>query len=220
MSNNQKREYRFLTSQVRAKSGTKPGISGYAARYGKATMIEPGLREIINKGAFTQTVKRKDSCIACFNHDESKILGRVSAGTLRLRDDSDGLYFDCDTPDTSYANDLLESIRRGDIAECSFGFYLDPDGDDFSKDADGTILRQIRSCSVFDVSPVTNPAYGGGVTSVAARSRAQFPDGLPFSEARMKEATSRVSVPTISGEAFDPEIAQRAARLALERLKF
>jgi hypothetical protein len=219
MSNNQKREFRFLTSQVRAKPGTKPGISGFAARYGKATMIEPGLREIIKRGAFTQTVKRKDSCIACFNHDESKILGRVSAGTLRLRDDSEGLFFDCDTPDTSYAQDLLESIRRGDISECSFGFYLDPDGDEFSKDADGTILRQIRSCSVFDVSPVTNPAYGGGVTSVAARSRAQFPDGLPFSEARMKEATNRVFVPSTHVELFDGESAQRAAFVTLQKIK-
>jgi HK97 family phage prohead protease len=216
---NQKREFRFLNSEVRAKSGTKPGISGYAARYGKATTLEPGLREIIKKGAFTQSVQRKDACIACFNHDPEKILGRVSAGTLRLRDDSDGLYFDCDTPDTSYANDLLESIRRGDISECSFGFYLDPDGDEFSKDADGTILRQIKSCQVFDVSPVIYPQYSGGVTNVEARSRAQFPDGLPFSEARMNEATNRVFVPTTHVDLFDGESAQRAAFVTLQKIK-
>ena len=210
-----KREFRFLTSQVRAKAGSK-GISGYAARYNKTTMLEPGLREVIRPGAFTQTVKRKDDCIACIGHDDSKILGRVSAGTLRLRDDAQGLYFDCDTPDTSYAQDLLANIRAGNISECSFGFYVDPDGDDVTRDADGVILREIKSCRVFDVSPVTFPAYGNGVTSVSARSL--FPEGKPF-EARMKEATMRVFIPTTNIELFDGESAQRAAFVTLQKIK-
>ena len=180
-----KKEFRFLSSEMRAAGTTaKPKISGYAARYNVKTQLQPGLREVILPGAFKKTVARQDDCIACFNHDEQQILGRVRAGTLRLKEDEDGLFFDCDIdPEVSYAADLLRNIRSGAISECSFGFYSDDE--DFSDDEEG-LVRQLRAVTCFDVSPVINPAYSG--TSVSARSRAMFPDGLPESvEVRSKQ---------------------------------
>jgi hypothetical protein len=194
MSNKSVREFRFQ-SEFRA-SGTdvKPRLSGYAARYGVKTKLQPGLNETIMPGAFKRTVETNDLNCACFfNHKESQILGRVSAGTLRLREDSQGLFFDCDI-DTgiSYAADLYRSVQRGDISECSFGFQCNEDGDDFVDDPEerGAVLRQLKKVSVFDVSPVTFPAYGNGATNVSARSlRSMFPEGVPASFASRATAS-------------------------------
>src|SRR6266403_1059150 len=167
------KEFRFSTAELRAAGSTaKPKISGYAARYGIKTQLQPGLSEIIMPGAFSATIARQDDCYCAFNHDAQQIIARVRAGTLRLNEDSEGLHFDADVdPEVSYANDLLRNIRSGTISECSFGFYADEDT--FADDSDG-LLRQLRACTVFDVSPVVTPQYSG--TSVTARSR-MFPDG-------------------------------------------
>jgi len=208
-----KKEFRFLTAEVRASgTDTKPRISGYAARYNVKTQLQPGLREVIRPGAFRNTVARQDDCYCCFNHDEERILGRVRSGTLRLKEDDQGLLFDCDVDlGIGYANDLYRSIQRGDISECSFGFYAkDENYVDDDEDED-EMLRELRECSVFDVSPVVNPAYSG--TSVSARSRAMFPDGLPQSiELRSKRAASAVEVD-------DRTVALMRARLELMKRK-
>jgi HK97 family phage prohead protease len=208
MSTATKKEFRFLAQELRA-AGTdaKPRIQGYAARYGIKTQLQPGLREVIMPGAFRKTVANKDACYACFNHDPEKILGRVSAGNLRLRDDDTGLYFDCDIDlGVSYASDLYRNIQNQTISECSFGFYALKE--DFVEDDEdqGEILRELRECSVFDVSPVIEPQYQG--TSVSARSRAMFPDGLPETvELRSKRPSSI--------EVDEREIAAMRARVAI-----
>jgi HK97 family phage prohead protease len=212
-----KKEYRFLSTELRA-SGNKRGIRGLAARYNAKTMLQPGLSEIIRPGAFTKTVQRKDSCIACFNHDEQQILGRTSAGTLRLADTADGLEFDCDLPATSYAEDLLANIRAGNISECSFGFFLDdPEGDSFIQDGEG-FLRELLSLRVFDVSPVVAPQYSGGVTNVTARSRQMWPEGTPTS-VELRSVAPRVVAP-VALEVTEEQIAQMNARLTLAKLSF
>ena len=213
-----KKEYRFLNTEVRA-SGKKRGIRGLAARYNVKTVLQPGLSEIIRPGAFARTVQRKDSCIACFNHDEQQILGRTSAGTLRLADTDEGLEFDCDLPETSYAEDLLANIRAGNISECSFGFFLDdPEGDSFIQDGEG-FLRELLSLRVFDVSPVVAPQYSGGVTNVSARSRQiLWPDGTP-SSVELRSAAPRVVVP-VAPEVTEEQIAQMNARLTLAKISF
>jgi uncharacterized protein len=166
------KEYRFLTQELRA-AGTdaKPKISGYAARYNVKTQLQPGLREVIRPGAFRKTVAAKDDAYACFNHDPQQILGRVRAGSLRLAEDDKGLRFDCDIDlGVSYANDLYRNIQSGAISECSFGFYALQD--DYVTDPEDRheVLRELKECKVFDVSPVTTPQYGNGVTSVSARN--------------------------------------------------
>lgn len=96
------------------------------------------------------------------DHDASKILGRIVAGTLTLREDSHGLEFNVSVPETSLGNDTLESVRRGDISQASFGFRcLD---DSWSADRK---LRTVQDVDSLDVSLVTYPAYPQ--TSVSVR---------------------------------------------------
>jgi HK97 family phage prohead protease len=130
-----------------------------------------GFREQIAPGAFNDAIK-DDDVRALFNHDPNILLGRTASGTLQLTTDKRGLKYSVDLPDTAAARDVRELIRRGDVSGSSFGFMVDEDEWDERDVKNGKLpLRTILKASLFDVSPVTYPAYPQ--TSVSARSRAQ-----------------------------------------------
>lgn len=163
-------EVRFAEGE--AKAGTT--IRGYAARFN--VVSEPiGGRfvERIAPGAFDDVLG--NDVRALINHDPSLILGRSTAGTLRLSVDGQGLAYEVDLPDTAYARDLATSIGRGDINQSSFGFSLDLDGEEWSRADGGMKVRTIvRVKRLYDVSPVTYPAYQEA--SVALRSLERLED--------------------------------------------
>lgn len=141
-------------------------LSGHASVFGQYAEM-PGHLECIDPGAFDEVLSSSDTdCRALINHDPMLLLGRQSAGTLRLKVDDLGLYFECDLPDTSYANDLRTLVARGDITGCSFGWV--PGADAWST-LNGRQLRTHTNVKeLVDVSAVTWPAYQG--TDVALRS--------------------------------------------------
>lgn len=146
----------------------KPVIRGYAAVFDKMSEDLGGFREKISKGAFVETIKSAD-VRALWNHDPNYPLGRNGAGTLRLSEDSKGLLIEIDPPETTYANDLMISMRRGDVSQMSFGFFV---RDEEWGKVDGENVRTLRKVELFDVSPVTFPAYPD--TSVAVRSLGEW----------------------------------------------
>jgi uncharacterized protein len=181
----QQREVRFLANaEVRAKSDGSKVIQGYAAMFNSPSQDLGGFIEVIKPGAFTRSLANGADVRFLFNHDANFVLGRTTAGTLRLTEDNIGLRFECDLPDTQTANDLHTSIKRGDINQCSFGFYCIADNWVPTNDAPG-VLREVLEANVFDCSAVTFPAYEA--TSLSARSL--FPDGKAEIEARMAELT-------------------------------
>ncbi len=104
---------------------------------------------------------------AFMEHDRGKLLGRTKAGTLRVSADQVALRYEIDLPDTTYANDLRELVRRGDITESSFGFI--PGEFTWEKAPDGRQERRhTKVAALIDVSPVSIPAFGG--TRVKLRS--------------------------------------------------
>jgi len=174
-----KREYRNLAqAQLRAKAGGK-GIEGYAAVFNRPSEDLGGFTEKIMPGAFSDCLAKDPDVRALFNHDPSLVLGRTTARTLQLDEDDKGLHFSCDLPDTQPARDLLTSISRGDISQCSFGFTVNKQKFSEEKDPDGDValIRELHAVDLFDVSPVTFPAYPQ--TSVDKRSL--WPDGMPRS---------------------------------------
>jgi len=174
-----KREYRNLAqAELRAKSGGK-GIEGYAAVFNQPSEDLGGFTEKIMPGAFSDCLSKDPDVRALFNHDPSLVLGRTTAKTLRLDEDDKGLHFDCDLPDTQPARDLMTSIGRGDISQCSFGFTVNKQKFSEEKQDDGEValIRELHAVDLFDVSPVTFPAYPQ--TSVDKRSL--WPDGMPRS---------------------------------------
>ena len=150
--------------------GLGPKISGYAAVFNKRSE-DMGFIEKIRPGAFKKALKTSDAR-ALFNHDSNYVLGRQSNNTLKIKEDKNGLWMEVDPPNTQTIRDLvLEPIKRGDIKEQSFGFIV---GKDEWENLDGErkdepAIRTILEVSeLFDVSPVTFPAYPD--TSVALRS--------------------------------------------------
>lgn len=156
-----------------------PKITGYAAVFNKDSDDLGGFIERIKPGAFKKALPASDTR-ALFNHDTNYPLGRVSAGTLRLKEDKDGLFMEIDPPDTQYARDLMVSIERGDVREQSFGFTVVSDTwEDIDKDVARRTINEVGE--LFDVSPVVFPAYPD--TDVAVRSL----------EEKKKDAATRAS---------------------------
>jgi HK97 family phage prohead protease len=126
----------LVDAELRAASDGK-SISGYAARYntlsgpipaGKGSALT--YRERLAPGAFRNAVKSGQDVTMLVQHDNNKLLGRTSSGTLNLKDDDKGLQFRCEMPDTQLGHDTHEMIRRGDLNACSFGFMLGDRSDD------------------------------------------------------------------------------------------
>jgi hypothetical protein len=117
-------------------------------------------REVIRPHAFDNCLAQGADIRALVNHNPEKILGRTGAGTVKVVADDRGLQFTVqDLPNTTYANDLKESMKRGDIKECSFAFTIAKNGENWRREND-TVIREITDVdNVYDVSPVTFPAY-------------------------------------------------------------
>lgn len=140
-------------------------ISGHAAKFEVLSEDLGGFRERIAPGAFANTIKNGD-VRALWNHDANIVLGRNKSGTLRLSEDLAGLAYEVDAPQTQLVRDMvLAPIERGDVSQCSFGFYTVQDK--WAK-LDGEWIRTLLEVELFDVSPVTYPAYPQ--TDVAVRS--------------------------------------------------
>lgn len=117
--------------------------------------------EIVRRGAFARALRGEDDPRGLVNHDDAKVIGRLSARTLRLFDESDGLRYEIDVPDTSFGKDLVISVDRGDVKESSFGFRKIKDLWSEERTKDGLLLdiRELLEVELFDLSPVAFPAY-------------------------------------------------------------
>jgi uncharacterized protein len=154
-------EKRARPLEKRGKGGKK--IGGYAAVFNSETDIGGYFREIIAPGAFSEAVKQ--DVRALLDHDSGRVIGRTSAGTLRLTEDENGLAVEIDLPDTSDGRDAAVLIERGDLTGMSFGFIVTHDEWDETGD---TPVRTIRKVDLREVSVVAFPAYDD--TSIAMRS--------------------------------------------------
>jgi HK97 family phage prohead protease len=166
MKENNAIESRCLKSEVRAeKRENSTVVRGYAAKFNSLSENLGGFREIIAPGAFDAVLK--DDVRALINHDSSLILGRTTAETLRIGVDETGLWYEYDSPDTTYARDLLVSMERGDVDQSSFQFGVEKD--EWRDSGEGYLKRTITKVSrLLDVSPVTYPAYKS--TTVSKRA--------------------------------------------------
>ena len=163
-------ERRTIVSKMEARAvdGEPTRLVGYAAVFNQEAVIGDFFREVILPGAFAAAVTR-DDVRANFNHEPNLVLGRTTAGTLRLHEDDQGLVYEIDTPDTSYARDLMVSVARGDVSQSSFMFDVTGEAWDYPEAGSGQLpLRKISGVKLYDVAPVTYPAYAG--TSVSARA--------------------------------------------------
>ena len=165
--------------QVRAADGKPPVIEGYGAVYYRAG--QPGTEyrlwqdcyERIMPGAFDAALAADVRSL--FNHDPNFVLGRSGgpAATLRLSVDATGLRYEVEPPQTTVIREqVLEPIRRGDVSGSSFMFrpskvvWAEEDRDGRTVD-----VRELHGVELFEVGPVTFPAYGDTTTGVRSAER-------------------------------------------------
>jgi HK97 family phage prohead protease len=158
------RSVRGSTVQRASVLSTGNQISGCAAVFHKQG--EPGTEyriaenvvERIGRDAFNRALKEKHDTAALLNHDPSEILGRVSSGTLNLEVDNVGLHYDVDLPDSPVGLNARAAIKRGDIHQSSFSFRVVKQEFTLGKGSEPDV-RLIQDVDLFDVAPVTFPAY-------------------------------------------------------------
>ena len=143
--------------------GEAPVIAGYAAVFNEWSENLGGFREKIAPGFFAPVL---DSDVrALWQHDPSYVLGRTTNGTLSLAEDDTGLRVEIQPPDTQWAADAVVSLRRGDVTQMSFGFEVAEDR--WLSEGESHERTLLEAAALYDVSPVTFPAYPQ--TSVSVR---------------------------------------------------
>lgn len=182
------KETRTFNCELRADSIESGGalIKGSAAVFNKRSELlqtpwgEP-FREIIKPGAFDGVLD--DDVRGLFNHDPNYVLGRSASKTLRLVITDTELGYEIDAPTTQTINDLvIEPMKRGDVNQSSFAFSVASGGDEWDyDDEDGVLLRTITKVKrLYDVSPVTFPAYSAAESGLSTRSLEQFKEKQKF----------------------------------------
>jgi len=187
-----------------------PRFEGYAARFNKWSEDLGGFREKIAPKAFAKAIKTSDTR-ALFNHDSNYVLGRTSAKTLDLREDSKGLKFSVIPPDTQWARDLGVSMERGDVNQCSFGFTLGMDEWNEGKDGVTRTIREVKNLA--DISVVTYPAYPD--TEVALRSLDEMKTEVEKRDESMQAMVTEIeeTIVTYMSEVLDEDQQTRFAAM-------
>ena len=162
-------EHRFLNMErmETREDGNDLYLEGYFAVFGKTYEIFPGGTETIAPGAFSEAIG--GDVRALYNHNHDIVLGRTTANTLELFEDSTGLRGRIKiNREDSEAMDAYARIKRGDITGCSFGF--DIEGQETRYGDDGSVSWTLTKINpLYEVSPCTFPAYAD--TSIEARKK-------------------------------------------------
>ena len=181
LKNYNQMEKRIFNIETRVDS-TEDGrdlVVGHASVYDSRSNNLGGFYEFIERGAFTEELITNSDVRALINHDPNLILARNTSGTLNLTADERGLKYEFEMPETSYGKDLAISMKRGDITQSSFAFTVAED--DWSTDDEGNNIRTIKKIDrLYDVSPVTYPAYNMAESDlvVAKRGLKEYQESL------------------------------------------
>ena len=194
MSTTERRQIELPLTVGQRDDGKGLRITGYGAVFyregsaGTEYRLMDDYVERIAPGAFDETAEKDDNR-GLFNHDSNQILGRISAGTMRLSVDKTGLRYDIDLPDNDVGKRVATSIERGDITGSSFSFRARRVG--IEDVGNGQTVRELQDVQVMDVGPVTYPAYSGTSADVRSESTQTARDELMAWKAA-KEADKRI----------------------------
>ncbi|MBF4500229.1 HK97 family phage prohead protease [Savagea sp. SN6] len=164
-------------------------VEGYTLKWGSMSnpiaTADGFFYENFAMGAFDETLQN-DEQLVLYGHDINQVLGRTSNNTALLVADEAGLHLTVDLPNTTLGKDVLELVKRGDIAGMSVGFIKQEDS--FER-VDGDIVRTINKAKLVEVSLVPMPAYDS--SDVSQRSMEGLQDLLE-QEQKQKELRQRL----------------------------
>ncbi len=179
------------TCEVREVGGKKY-FTGRAVVYNEwSELLFNSFRERIAPGAFDEHLKTNPDIIATFDHDQRKVLGRVSAGTLKLTPVVQGIDVEVEVADYDYSRNLAIAIGRGDIRGMSFIF--DVLQDVWTRAGDSP-CRTVTKANIFETSFVYFPAYEQTEAGMRGAPLAWPVEG----EKRALESAARVLRPSLA----------------------
>ena len=180
IQNELKEEFRYIADQSYENRSTSTddgdlqnSVSGIGIVYNSKTEIYPGVFESIAPGAFSESLSNFRTVKSFINHNPTKILSTTrSEPPLEILDGENFLEFNAPIPPTTYGNDLIINLKRGNIKGASFSFTISENGDVYKKLPDGSLHRTIIEAEIYEVGPVTNPAYEQ--TEIGLRNKGFF----------------------------------------------
>jgi len=202
-------ERRFLSVatcpvRVEKRADDKTTIGGYASVFwlpddpGTQFQLYSDLVERVMPTAFDRALREAQDVRCLRNHNPDMLLGRTLSGTCTLKTDTRGLMYECVPGDTSVARDTLDMITRGDMTGSSFSFSVVKQM--FAEEGD-TDVREVHDVDLYDVSPVTYPAYEASTCDMRAALLGDDPERIrrdrqAWRDAQAKErAKARIVVP-------------------------
>jgi HK97 family phage prohead protease len=119
-------------------------VEGYASVFGVRDLGD----DVVERGAFAQTLRSGAKVRFLFSHDAAKVVG----APLALREDSHGLYFKGKISRTQLGQDVHTLVADGALDSFSIGyrpvdFELDPRAG----------IRRLKSLELLEVSLVSMP---------------------------------------------------------------
>lgn len=179
---------------------------GHAAVFDQPSQDLGGWTERIKRGAFKRVLG--DDVRFLVNHDPNLLLARTRSGTLRLKEDPTGLAVEADIAPTTLGKDLRVLLERGDMTQMSFAFTVAREGAEWNEDEEGNLVRTVtRMGELFDVSPVTYPAYtqtDGGVRQDLAAESGEESSDAPSEVEQPSEAV--VAESSDEGPSAEPQV--------------
>ena len=162
-----KQERSFIADiKTREKEEEGKTIEGYFAVFDEETNLFDEVYEKIDRNAFNNSLDK--DVRALINHESSRVLGRTKSKTLELKADERGLYGKIKINENDQdAMNLYERVKRGDVDQCSFGFFIN--AEEREERSDGSQLYTLTDVDLFEVSVCTFPAYEA--TGVQARAK-------------------------------------------------
>lgn len=144
-------------------------LEGYIAKFDTYTELWDGFFEKIDRNAFDETLSDGHNIFLLFNHNYNKPLASTRNNTLTLTTDEIGLKFSARINEKlSYAKDVYELVKSGEMRGCSFGFYAKKDEYVYDSEKD-EYKRTLLNLHLYEGTITPVPAYD--TTVVQARAK-------------------------------------------------
>lgn len=154
------RVYRGIAAPEMRATDAGPVLVGYGSVFNRYSQNLGGFVEQVDPAAFNDTLTRGGNVVGLGNHDPSWLIASTESNTMSLTVDGTGLGYamNVDLADPDGLR-MERKAATGKLKGSSFSFRVLPDGETWSTTDQGFPLRTLRSVDLFDVGPVTFPAY-------------------------------------------------------------
>lgn len=162
MKNKKSTEYRSILNIGTLEEGhTVEGV----ILYNTDSQDLGGFIERIAPSAFKKTLNDRADVMLLWQHDNTKVLGRIKNNSLVLENREDGLHFKAELPDTAEANDIWKLVHDGYVDEVSFGFIAIHETNEHR---DHMRYRTITEARLLEISLVSCAAYPSNTVDARA----------------------------------------------------